>query len=81
MANYITEDDGTEAKRLAARWEKATPAAKKFATESLGKYAPVLPHVIAEIFDEGQKEVILMLGRAAVDERFKKGADSGNIQL
>jgi hypothetical protein len=70
MSSYITEDDGQEAVLLARRWENCSKRAKMFATRNAGRYAPILPHVLAEIFDAGYtaERSCDWCGRSSLDE-------------
>lgn len=53
MANYTTSNDGEQAQVLAARWDACSNEAQEWAIANMGRYSPILPHVLAECFDAG----------------------------
>lgn len=54
MSEWITELDPCPAQDLADRWHACSPEARQFAATYGGRFAPLLPHVVAEMYDQGQ---------------------------
>lgn len=57
MANYTRENDDEQAKALALRWEECSEEARLWAAANCGRYFGILPHVLAEVYDEGRRSV------------------------
>lgn len=54
MSQWILPSDGVEPYTMAQRWERCSPEAKKFAAYFGGRWAPMLPHIVAEMYDRGE---------------------------
>lgn len=65
MSEYITDMDVEFARNLSARWLRCSERAREFAAYYGGRFAPLLPHVVAEQFDKG-----LIDERVAIREEF-----------
>lgn len=49
---YITSSDSPEAQDFEARWNNVSGLAREFAAANSGRFIGVLPHVIAEFYDD-----------------------------
>lgn len=50
---WITEQDPPKAQALEARWERCSERAREFAILQGYRWPGYLPHVIAELYDQG----------------------------
>lgn len=51
MSQWATELDPPKAQSFADRWQACSEQARDFAASYGGHWAPMLPHVVAELFD------------------------------
>ncbi len=49
---YVTNKVSPDAQAFSARWEATSIAAREFAACNSGRFIGVLPHVIAEFYDD-----------------------------
>lgn len=62
--SYVTETDSPNAQELELRWWSCSARAREFAAQYGGRWAPMLPHVIAEEFDRSEADAMRMMREA-----------------
>lgn len=70
---YVTNKVSPDAQAFAARWEATSVAAREWAAASSGRFVGVLPHVVAEFYDD--------VHALPLDEVFTKYKDLEIINL